>query len=86
MLEEGGGDLGELVVRFEADSTYDTEVSRPMIRILFRDEAGDLIGGVTDFSDGYMEPEGHFKETIEVNQTLTGIDPDKTEVYLDPSD
>lgn len=78
------GDLDRMKVTFDADSTYDVDVRNPQIRVVFRNDAGDLIGGATDFSGGYLEPEGHFTESIEVNETIPGIDPDKTEVYLEP--
>lgn len=80
------GDLGTPEVVFEADSTYDRPLRAPIIRVLLRNTPGDLIGGAYDSSSGYLEPEGHLREAIPVHATFTDIDPDKTEVYLDPVD
>jgi hypothetical protein len=85
-ITHGEGDLDRLKVTFEADSTYDVEVHNPQIRVIFRNAEGELIGGVTDFSTGFLEPEGHFTESVEVNQSFPGIDHDKTEVFLEPGD
>lgn len=85
-IEHGVGSLDRVKVSFEADSTYDTAISRPRIRVVFRNAAGELIGGANDFSTGYLEPEGHISDRIEINQTFPDVDPDKTEVYLEPSE
>lgn len=85
-IEHGVGDLDRVKISFDADSTYDIPIRQPKVRVVFRNAAGELIGGVTDFSGGFMEPEGHFRDNVEIDQSFSGVDPDKTEVYLEPSE
>ena len=79
-------ELGNPEVVFEADSTYDRPIRAPIIRVVLRNTAGDLIGGATDASASLLEPEGHFRQSILVQASFADIDQDKTEVYVDPVD
>jgi hypothetical protein len=79
-------ELGNPEVVFEADSTYDRPLRSPIIRVVLRNTAGDLIGGAIDSSTGFLEPDGHLRDSIVVATSFTDIDPDKTEVFLDPVD
>ena len=80
-------DDGLVNTSFEADSTYKRALRQPTVTALYRNAAGDLIGGDSDISLGFIDVEGHFAETLEGRETLgAGIDADKTEVYVDPHD
>ena len=79
-------ELGNTEVAFEADSTYDRPLRSPIVRVVLRNTAGDLIGGYTDMSDSFLDVDGHLRDSVVVVTPFTDIDPDRTEVYLDPTD
>jgi hypothetical protein len=70
---------------YEADSTYKRALRQSTVTVVYRNDAGDIIGGDSDISTSFIDAEGHNRATLEGKESVVGVDADKTEVFVDPT-
>lgn len=81
-IHVGYGDTGEPVVTFTIESTHEQEVRPLGATVVFRNAAGDIVGGEWSSLDGSVLPRGSMEAEVRVADPMEipGIDPARTEV------
>jgi hypothetical protein len=68
---------------FTATSSYEVQIDSPYAYVIYRNSAGDIVGGSYNFMN-VMEPGGSTSGEVSSYEPIPGVDPSKTEVYVDP--
>lgn len=78
---------GFVTTTFEAESSYPDDLINPLTHVIYRDSAGDIVGGKLGGSPGPLIPDSSIMGQVESGADLSelDIDLDQTEVYIDPA-
>jgi hypothetical protein len=68
---------------FTASSTYDVQLESPYAYVVYRNTEGDIVGGSYGFMD-IIQAGGSTSGEVSSYEPIPGVDPSKTEVYVDP--
>jgi hypothetical protein len=68
---------------FTATSTYEVQLDGPYAYVIYRNTAGDIVGGSYGFMN-VVEAGGSTSGEVTSYEPIPGVDPAKTEVYVDP--
>jgi hypothetical protein len=69
---------------FTAKSTYEVQIDSPYAYVIYRNTGGDIVGGSYGFMN-VLRSGGSTSGEVTSYEPIPGVDPSKTEVYVDPA-
>jgi hypothetical protein len=69
---------------FTAKSTYEVQIDSPYAYVIYRNTGGDIVGGSYGFMN-VLRAGGSTSGEVTSYEPIPGVDPAKTEVYVDPA-
>ncbi|MGH9211913.1 MAG: hypothetical protein ACRD2C_14705 [Acidimicrobiales bacterium] len=83
--QSAGATEGFVTSTFEVESTYSVELAHPMVHAIYRNSAGEIVGGEFGGDLGLVQADGSAPGQIQSSGDLRALDVDlnQVEVYVD---